>query len=147
MKKRTIKIMLKDGANNPVYSTERSAGADVKTLEEFELLPGQRKMIHTGIYMQLPEDVEVQVRPRSGLAIKYGITCINSPGTIDSDYQGECNVLLINHGTEPVAFLKGDRIAQFIFSESVVQAVFEKVDSFSEITERGDGGFGHTGVQ
>lgn len=144
MKKRKVKIILKDG-EAPVYATPRSSGADVKTKEEFDIMPNERMMIHTGIYLQLPEDMEVQVRPRSGLAIKHGIAVLNSPGTIDSDYQGECNILLINHGTERVVFKKGERIAQFVFVENVVQAEFESVDSFSEATQRGEGGFGHTG--
>lgn len=146
MKRRKVKLILKDGTGIPVYSTERSAGADIKANEDFTLMPNERKMVHTGIHMQLPEDIEVQVRPRSGLAIKHGVTVINSPGTIDSDYQGECNILLINHGTEAVSFKKGERIAQFVFVENVIQAEFELTDSFTETTERGEGGFGHTGV-
>lgn len=147
MKKRKIKIILKDGGQLPEYSTPRSSGADVRCNEDFVLKPGGRKMIHTGIYMQLPEDIESQVRPRSGLSNKYGITVINSPGTIDSDYQGECNVVLINHGESDVEFKKGERIAQFVFVENVIQADFDIVEEFSEVTERGDGGFGHTGTK
>lgn len=146
MKKRKVKIILKDGGQAPIYATERSSGADVKANEDFVINPKERKMIHTGIYMELPEDMEVQVRPRSGLAIKHGITCVNAPGTIDSDYQGECNVLLINHGEEPISFKRGERIAQFVFVENVIQADFEFIDSFSKDTQRGDGGFGHTGT-
>lgn len=145
MKKRKVKIILKDGGQAPIYATERSSGADVKANEDFVINPKERKMIHTGIYMELPEDMEVQVRPRSGLAIKHGITCVNAPGTIDSDYQGECNILLINHGEEPMSFKKGERIAQFVFVENVVQAEFEYAAYFSETTQRGAGGFGHTG--
>lgn len=145
MKKRKVKIILKNEGEAPVYATPRSSGADVKTNEAFDIMPNERMMIHTGIYLELPEDMEVQVRPRSGLAIKHGITCINAPGTIDSDYQGECNILLINHGTERVVFKKGERIAQFVFVENVVQAEFEYADLFSEATQRGAGGFGHTG--
>ena len=148
MKKRKIKIMLRhENAHLPKYATERSAGADVCTVEEIILAPGERTMVHTGIYMELPEDVEVQVRPRSGLALKRGITVLNSPGTIDSDYQGECNVILINHGDQMLQIPAGERIAQFVFTENVVQAEFEKVDDFSEQTERGDGGFGHSGMK
>lgn len=147
MKRRKVKLILKDGGQAPVYATSRSSGADVRANEDFELAPEERKMIHTGIYMQLPEDMEVQVRPRSGLAMKHGVTCVNAPGTIDSDYQGECNVLLINHGDKVVNFKKGERIAQFVFVENVVQAEFEYVDDFSEQTERGAGGFGHTGTK
>lgn len=146
MKKRKIKIMLKhDEALLPKYATPRSSGCDVYNVEEVVLAPGERQMVHTGIYMQLPEDVEVQVRPRSGLALKQGITVLNAPGTIDSDYQGECNVILINHSDNMLQIVPGTRIAQFVFVENVVQAEFEKVESFDEQTERGDGGFGHSG--
>lgn len=147
MKRRKVKLILREGGQAPMYATPRSSGADVRANEDFELVPEERKMIHTGIYMQLPEDMEVQVRPRSGLAMKYGVTCVNAPGTIDSDYQGECNVLLINHGDKVVNFKKGERIAQFVFVENVVQAEFESVEEFSEETERGAGGFGHTGMK
>jgi len=145
MNKRKVKIILKDGGQAPVYATPRSSGADVRANEDFTIKPNERKMIHTGIFMQLPEDVEVQVRPRSGLSIKYGITCVNAPGTIDSDYQGECNILLINHGDEEVSFKRGERIAQFVFVENVIQAEFEYAEVFTETTERGAEGFGHTG--
>lgn len=147
MKKREVKIILRNGGQAPIYATPRSSGADVRTNESFTILPNERKLIHTGIYLQLPEDIEVQVRPRSGLAMKHGITCVNSPGTIDSDYQGECNVLLINHGDKEVSFEKGERVAQFVFVENVIQAEFDYVDNFSESTERGNGGFGHTGTE
>lgn len=146
MKKRKIKIILKDAlAQLPVYSTERSSGCDVFSTQTVNLRVGARVMIHTGIYMELPEDVEVQVRPRSGLALKKGITVLNSPGTIDSDYQGECNVILINHGEEDVVIAAGDRICQFVFVENVIQAEFERISEFVETTYRGTGGFGHTG--
>lgn len=146
MKKRKIKIILKgEFAQLPVYATERSAGCDVFSTKTVNIGVGDRVMIHTGIYMQLPEDVEAQVRPRSGLAVKKGITVLNSPGTIDSDYQGECNVILINHGEEDVVINAGDRIAQFVFVENVIQAEFEKISEFTETTYRGTGGFGHTG--
>ena len=145
MKKRKVAIMLDEGAQVPFYATELSAGADVRCNENFTLNPGECKMIHTGVHMELPDDMECQVRPRSGLAAKYGITVVNAPGTIDADYRGECNVVLINHGKEPVEFEKGERIAQFVFVENVVQAEFDQVLFFSEETERGEGGFGHTG--
>ena len=146
MKKRKIKIILKgEFAQLPVYSTERSSGCDVFSTQTINLRVGDRVMIHTGIYMELPEDVEVQVRPRSGLALKKGITVLNSPGTIDSDYQGECNVILINHGEEDVVIHAGDRICQFVFVENVIQAEFERISEFVETRYRGTGGFGHTG--
>lgn len=142
-----IKIIVKEGGELPVYATSQSSGADIKAAEDFSLEPGERRMIHTGLYMQLPENVEVQCRPRSGLALKKGITCLNAPGTIDADYRGECNVILINHGSEKVFFEKGERIAQFVFVENVVKADFELVNEFDDVTERGDGGFGHTGMK
>lgn len=145
MKTREIDIILKEGAGCPKYGTPRSSGADVCCIEDFTLQPGERKMVHTGIYLQLPADVECQVRPRSGLALKHGITVLNAPGTIDSDYQGECNVILINLGREPYSFKKGERVAQFVFVEKVVHARFIPALDFTEETERGAGGFGHTG--
>ena len=146
MKKvRDISIILKDGGQCPRYGTPRSSGADVCCIEDFTLQPGERKLVHTGIYMQLPEDVECQVRPRSGLALKHGITVLNSPGTIDSDYQGECCVILINLGQEPYSFQKGERIAQFVFCEKIIPVRFQQALDFTEKTERGEGGFGHTG--
>lgn len=147
MRKRKIKIILKNEALAPYYATPRSSGADVLCNEDFTIFPKQRKMIHTGIFMELPDDIEVQVRPRSGLAFKHGLTVLNSPGTIDSDYQGECNILLMNHGDVPVTFSRGERIAQFVFVENVIQAEFERCENFSEETERGSGGFGHTGTK
>ena len=147
MKRRKIKIMIKGDGKLPVYATPRSSGADVYSAEDFVLQPNERKMIHTGIYMQLPDDVEVQCRPRSGMAIKQGVTCVNAPGTIDSDYQGECNVLLINHDNVAHSFSKHERIAQFVFVENVIQADFEQVEEFTEKTERGAGGFGHSGMK
>lgn len=147
MKKRNVKIIIKNDGKLPVYSTPRSSGADIVCNEDFVLYPGARTIVHTGIYMQLPEDIEVQVRPRSGLALKKGVAVLNSPGTIDSDYQGECNIILINLGEEYLRFEKGERIAQFVFVENVIQAEFEVVEEFTENTERGDGGFGHTGMR
>ena len=103
-------------------------------------------MVHTGIYLQIPDGYEVQVRARSGLAAKRGITVLNGVGTIDSDYQGECNVILVNHGAMPWVCRKGERIAQFVLAP-VAQAVFQGIIDFSEETERGAGGFGSTGMQ
>ena len=143
MNKRKVKMFLKDGGEAPVYATPRSSGADVRANETFTIQPNERKMIHTGIYMQLPEDMEVQVRPRSGLAMKHGITCVNAPGTIDSDYRGEIGVLLENRGIENFIVNRGDRIAQLVFVP-VVQAEFNLVTDFTA-SERGEGGFGHSG--
>ena len=144
MKTRKINIRL-EGNDFPIYETNNSSGCDVKCLEDFTLQPMERKMVHTGIYMELPNDVECQVRSRSGLAIKHGVIVINSPGTIDSDYRGECNVLLINLGDKPYEFKKGERIAQFVFVTNVIHAEFDLVACFKEHTDRGEGGFGHTG--
>lgn len=144
MKKIKIPIVLDTCAQIPVYATPQSAGADVRCNSSFILKPGERRLVHTGIKMSLPDGYECQVRPRSGLAVKYGITVLNSPGTIDADYRGECCVLLINMGDKPYNFEKGERIAQFVISP-VVQADWSVTASLDE-TERGEGGFGHTGT-
>ena len=127
----------------PSYATEHSSGLDLRSVEEVTFKPGEWKLVPTGLAVEIPEGYEGQVRPRSGLAVKHGITCLNTPGTIDADYRGEVKVLLINLGTEPVAFKRGERIAQLIISRyervEVVEAE-ELADS-----ERGAGGFGHTG--
>lgn len=151
MEIRGIKIILKKGAKAPTYATTGSAGCDVYALIDTEdgkitINPMERVMIHTGVYLDLPDDVEVQVRPRSGLAFKCGVTVLNAPGTIDSDYQGECNIMLINHSKYPFTVSNGDRIAQFVFTKNVIQAAFVEVDDFERETERGSGGFGHTGI-
>ena len=130
----------------PAYETAGSAGMDIRAYlkEPVELLPGQRALIPTGIYLEIPEGYEVQIRARSGLAIKRGIGLVNGIGTIDSDYRGEVKIALINWGDEPFVISNGERVAQ------MVAARYEKVeftvaDELSE-TERGSGGFGHTGV-
>lgn len=115
-----------------------AAVEDIVTLE-----PGERALIPTGFAIAMPEHLEAQIRPRSGLAFKYGITCLNSPGTIDADYRGEIKVLLINHGNEPFVIKRGERIAQIVFQQ-VPQIEWYEVDELSE-TIRGSGGFGHTG--
>ena len=129
----------------PSYATEHSSGLDLRTSEDVSLQPGEYKLIPTGFAIEIPEGFEGQVRPRSGLALKYGIACLNSPGTIDSDYRGEVKVLLINHGKELVHFARGDRIAQLIISR------YERVqvESVSDLakTVRSGGGFGHTGTK
>lgn len=143
MEKLNIPIVLENGAEVPVYATPQSAGADVKCLESFTLNPGERKLVPTGIKIAVPDGYECQVRPRSGLAVKHGITVLNAPGTIDADYRGECCVLLINMGDKPYNFEKGERIGQFVISP-VVQANWDAV-LFLDQTERGEGGFGHSG--
>lgn len=140
-----IKIVAKNGGVLPTYETSLAAGADIRTNEEFVLYPKTRQLVHTGIYIQLPEGYEAQIRPRSGLALKHGITVLNSPGTIDADYRGEVCVILYNSGEKEVIFNNGDRIAQMVISKHE-RAVFIKTETLDE-SERGQGGFGHTGVK
>ncbi len=130
----------------PSYETEYAAGMDIcAVVEKEELLsPGKRTLIPTGLSVAIPHGFEIQVRPRSGLAVKHGITILNSPGTIDSDYRGEIKIALINQGEEDFLISRGDRIAQLVVAP-VVRASLSLVDSLDE-TERGSGGFGHTGV-
>ena len=127
--------------------TPGSSGLDLRaSIEEpMTLEPFERKLISTGLKLAIPQGYEGQVRPRSGLALKHGITTLNSPGTIDSDYRGEVKVLLINLGSAPVVINSGDRIAQLVIAP-VVQAELEEVDELDD-TSRGEGGFGHTGVK
>jgi len=129
----------------PRYMTENSAGMDIFAAVDREetLLPGERKLIPTGIAVALPPGYEAQIRPRSGLAVKAGITVLNSPGTIDADYRGEIQILIINHGTAPFVVKRGDRIAQMVIHRAY-RATWNITDSL-EVTQRGDGGFGHTG--
>ena len=130
----------------PQYMTTHAAGMDLcAALDEVVILkPGERIIIPTGIAIAIPDGFEGQVRPRSGLAIRQGITMLNSPGTIDADYRGEIGVIAINHGSEAATFIHGDRIAQLIIAP-VVRVGLQIVDELSE-TDRGAGGFGHTGV-
>lgn len=130
----------------PDYATQGSAGMDIKAFasEPVVLGPGERALIPTGLFMEIPEGHEVQIRARSGLAIKYGIGLVNGTGTIDSDYRGEIKVPLINWGSEPFTVKNGDRIAQMVVAK-YEKASLEEVDSVSD-TERGGGGFGHTGI-
>ncbi len=131
----------------PAYETPHSAGMDVRAAipEPIELEPGARMLIPTGFKMALPAGFEAQIRPRSGLAFRNGITMLNSPGTIDADYRGEVKVLAINHGDEVFTIHHGDRIAQMVVAP-VLQVHLTEVDSLPE-TERGQGGFGSTGVK
>jgi dUTP pyrophosphatase len=128
----------------PKYMTEGSAGCDIDSTEKHVLQPGERHLFSTGIYLEVPKGHECQIRPRSGLAFKHGVTVLNSPGTIDCDYRGEVKVLLINHGQEPFEISIGDRIAQLVFA-AVKQAKFVKGDLSS--TDRSVGGFGSTGIK
>ena len=127
----------------PAYATEGAAGMDVVSAEDVTLAPGARHAVATGLSMAIPQGFEVQVRPRSGLALKHGITVTNTPGTIDSDYRGELKVILINLGAEPFAIQRGDRVAQLVLAP-VVQAAWDEVAEL-DATERGEGGFGSTG--
>jgi len=135
------------GLELPAYESATAAGMDVRAALEADapltLAPGAYAIVPTGLAMALPSDYEAQIRPRSGLAAKHGVTVLNTPGTIDSDYRGEVKVILINHGTEPFIINRGERIAQMVIAP-VVQAVCETVTELDE-TARGEGGFGSTG--
>ena len=128
----------------PAYATPGAAGMDVVAAEDLTLAPGARHAVATGFAMAIPEGYEVQVRPRSGLALKHGITCLNTPGTIDSDYRGEVKVILANLGREPFEIKRGDRIAQLV-PAAVQRAALLEVSNLDDTT-RGTGGFGSTGV-
>ena len=145
-----IKILLKkkEGCEDlplPRYATSGSSGMDLcaDVNGEVTLLPGDIKLISAGIYISIPEGYEAEVRPRSGLAIKHGISLVNTPGTIDSDYRGLVNLIMINHGKEPFVIRRGDRIAQMVIKE-VIKAEIEVAETLDE-TVRSHGGFGHTG--
>jgi len=132
-----------EGLPLPAYATAHAAGMDVVAAENVTLAPGARHAVATGFAIAIPEGYEVQVRPRSGLALKHGITCLNTPGTIDADYRGEVKVILANLGDEPYMVLRGTRIAQLV-PAPVVRARFAEAESLDE-TDRGGGGFGSTG--
>lgn len=142
----TVKVLTDGRQPLPVYATPLSAGMDLRAdiVAPVTLLPLQRTIVPTGLRIALPEGYEAQVRPRSGLALKHGITVLNAPGTIDADYRGEVGVLLINLSDEPFVIRPGERIAQMVVTrhERVELAVVTELDD----TERGEGGYGHTGV-
>lgn len=142
-----IKVINKGRQPLPEYATPLSAGLDLRANidEPVTLHPMERRLIGTGLYMALPPGFEAQVRPRSGLALKHGITVLNTPGTIDADYRGEIKVLLVNLSNEPFVINEGERIAQMVVAKHE-QADFTLVSELDE-TERGDGGYGHTGVK
>jgi dUTP pyrophosphatase len=149
MNKIEIKIKKKQGCEDlptPRYMSEGSSGMDIYADVEGEtsIDPGEIKLISAGFYMSIPKGFEVQVRPRSGLAIKHGISIVNTPGTIDSDYRGLVGIILINHGKEPFMIKRADRVAQLVVNR-VTQADMMVVDELDE-TARAHGGFGHTGV-
>jgi dUTP pyrophosphatase len=141
-----VRLPQSEGLPLPDYMSEHAAGADLcaAVREQLTLLPGARALVPTGFSIALPPGYEAQVRPRSGLAVRSGVTCLNAPGTIDADYRGEVQVVLANFGTEPFVIRRGDRIAQMIVAP-VAQAAFDLVDELPQ-TVRGDGGFGSTGV-
>ena len=132
-----------EGLAVPTYATHGAAGLDVLAAEDVTLAPGERHAVATGFAIAIPPGYEVQVRPRSGLALKHGITCLNTPGTIDEDYRGEVKVILANLGSEPFEVRRGERIAQLV-PAPVVKGAFRAVETLSE-TGRGAGGFGSTG--
>lgn len=141
-----MKVRIVNKSNNPLpkYETIASAGMDLCANEENVIVPGERVLVRTGLFIELPIGYEAQVRPRSGLALKKGITVLNSPGTIDADYRGEIGVILVNHGEEIFKFTTGDRIAQLVVAK-IEQVEFEEVLLLDE-TNRGTGGFGSTGI-
>lgn len=127
----------------PAYQTPDSAGVDLRAAESGVIPAGGRLLVKTGLFLEIPSGYEGQVRPRSGLALKHGVTVLNAPGTIDADYRGEVGVILLNTGAEPFCFQAGERVAQLVIAP-VVQAQFVRADELSG-TSRGEGGFGHTG--
>lgn len=144
-----MKVKIVNTSDNPLpqYETSGSAGVDLRAQlqEPVMLKPLQRALIPTGLYLELPDSYEAQIRPRSGLALKKGVTVLNSPGTIDSDYRGEIKIILINLSNETTIINTGERIAQLIVAK-YEKVSFKDVDELNE-TERGEGGFGHTGVK
>lgn len=142
-----IKVVNKGHQQLPAYATKQSAGMDLRANidEPVILRPMERRLIPTGLHIALPEGFEAQVRPRSGLALKHGITVLNTPGTIDADYRGEVMVLLVNFSNDDFVINDGERIAQMVIARHE-QGVFVEVDELDE-TERGEGGYGHTGVK
>ncbi len=146
MKKMILKIVNESGNPLPEYETVGSAGMDLRAnlIEPIMLKPLQRALIPTGLFIELEQGYEAQVRPRSGLALKKGLTILNSPGTIDSDYRGEIKIIIINLSNETTVINTGERIAQMVIAK-YEQATLKEVDELGE-TERGEGGFGHTGI-
>lgn len=143
----SVQIVNKSHHPLPNYATDGSSGMDIRAFIDAPIVlkPFERILIPTGLFISIPTNFEVQIRPRSGLAIKQGITCLNTPGTIDADYRGEIKVILINLSNSEQVISDGDRIAQMVF-QAIEKANWELVDQL-DITQRGDGGFGHTGKQ
>ncbi|MBS0615712.1 MAG: dUTP diphosphatase [Verrucomicrobia bacterium] len=146
LKQLEVPIIVEEGGSVPEYASSLAAGADVRAHLENDIIvqPGERALIPTGLRFEIPEGFEIQVRPRSGLALKQGITVFNSPGTIDADYRGELGIILINHGKEPVTITHGMRVAQIVLAP-VYRADFVMKESLAS-TARGESGFGHTGT-
>lgn len=142
-----VKVVNASGRELPAYATPLSAGMDLRTALDapVELKPLERALVPTGLYLQIPAGYEAQVRPRSGLAAKHGITVLNTPGTIDADYRGEIKVILVNLSNQPFTIEPGERIAQMVFARCE-QATLEAVEALDE-TQRGAGGFGSTGLK
>lgn len=142
-----LAIRIINYSDNPIpeYATTGSSGVDVRAFirESIQLKPFERTLVSTGIYLEIPDNYEAQVRPRSGLAIKQGITCLNTPGTIDADYRGEIKIILINLSQEIQTINSGDRIAQLVFAK-VEHVKFKETKNINQ-TKRGEGGFGHSG--
>lgn len=142
-----VEIKIKDGARLPEYQSEGAAGADIYALTHEEVIilqPGETKLIPTGVFMEIPVGYEAQIRPRSGLALNHGLTLLNSPGTIDSDYRGELKVILTNLGQNSFTVTNHMRIAQIVFNR-IYRGNFTTQSTLNS-TERGEGGFGHTGI-
>lgn len=143
-----VNYVNKSNNQNPEYATSGSAGFDLRSNVNLTIQPGDFDKVPTGLFFELPENFEMQVRPRSGLAAKHGVTVLNSPGTIDSDYRGEIIVILINHGKEPFKIEIGDRIAQGVIAQTSTNYIkLNSVSEISENTERNSGGFGSTGIK
>jgi dUTP pyrophosphatase len=142
-----IPVLLEDGVEMPHYASSGAAGADIRAnlKSDIVLEPGQTKLIPTGVRVEIPHGYEIQIRPRSGLAAKHGVTVLNTPGTIDSDYRGEIQVILINHGRENFIVTSGMRIAQMVVAP-VTLGDFVRADGALAASTRGEGGFGHTGT-
>ncbi len=145
MNSQDVPTLIEEGAELPTYGSEEASGADIRAhiIEDIILHPGDSKLIPTGLRFEIPKGYEIQVRPRSGLALKHGITVLNTPGTIDSDYRGEIGIILINHGKASFVVTSKMRIAQLVFAP-VIQACYKEGETL-RTTERGEGGFGHTG--
>jgi dUTP pyrophosphatase len=140
-----VKIINKSTQGLPEYATEGSSGMDIRAMldNSIVLQPMQRELVPTGLYIELPLGYEAQIRPRSGLAAKHGVTCLNTPGTIDADYRGEIKVILINLSNEPQTINNGDRIAQMVIQK--IEKIEWQIANTLNVTERNDGGFGSTG--